>query len=83
MTSLISGALVAGYATVALFFARFWADTRDRLFGFFACAFVLLAAQRLAIALTLETMEDQTIFYVLRLIAFVLILVGIIDKNRR
>ena len=29
------------------------------------------------------TMEDQTVFYLLRLAAFVVILVAIVDKNRR
>jgi hypothetical protein len=79
---LLSGALTAGYTVAALFFLRFWRDTRDRLFGFFAAAFVFLALQRLALALALVSTRDTTGYYILRLAAFVLILVAIVDKNR-
>ncbi|HYI07618.1 MAG TPA: DUF5985 family protein [Thermoanaerobaculia bacterium] len=83
MNALISGALAASYLTVGLFFLRFWATSRDRLFAMFAGAFGVLAVQRLALSLTRGTMEDQTVFYLLRLAAFILIIVAIIDKNRR
>lgn len=83
MTNVFSGALLAGYLVVALFFLRFWVSTRDRLFLLFAAAFGVLAVQRLALSLTAETFEDQTFFYLLRLAAFVVIVFGIVDKNRR
>lgn len=83
MTSLLSGALVAGYVVVALFFLRFWSTSRDRLFALFAGAFGVLAVQRLALSLTGEFMENQTLFYLVRLAAFVVIIVAIVDKNRR
>ena len=83
MSALISGALVAGYLMAGLFFLRFWTTSRDRLFGMFAAAFGILAVQRLALSLTNHTMEDQTVFYLLRLTAFVLIIIAIVDKNRR
>ena len=83
MTGLLSGILIAEYAAIALFFARFWAKSRDRLFLMFSAAFVVLAGQRLAIALTREILEQQAPLYLLRLAAFVVILVAIIDRNRR
>ncbi|HEV3486639.1 MAG TPA: DUF5985 family protein [Vicinamibacterales bacterium] len=83
MNGLLSGALLACYAMIALFFLRFWTASRDRLFAMFAAAFGVLAIQRLALSLTRTTMEDQTVFYLLRLAAFVIILVAIVDKNRR
>ena len=83
MTELLSGVLIAEYATIALFFLRFWAKSRDRLFLMFSSAFVLLAVQRLAIALTREIFEHQAALYLLRLAAFVVIIVAIIDRNRR
>lgn len=83
MTNVLSGALVAGYVMVALFFLRFWSASRDRLFALFAGAFGVLAVQRLALSLTGESMENQTMFYLLRLAAFVVIIVAIVDKNRR
>lgn len=78
----ISGALAAAYLTAALFFLSFWRETRDRLFGFFAGAFTLLALQRVALAWALVNTRGTTLDYILRLAAFLLILVAIIDKNR-
>lgn len=83
MNDLLSGILIAFYAAITLFFLRFWIAARERLFALFALAFAVLAAQRLALSLTNATMEDQTVFYLLRLAAFVIIVVAIVDKNRR
>jgi uncharacterized membrane protein HdeD (DUF308 family) len=83
VNDLVSGILIALYSVIALFFLRFWFAARERLFGLFALAFVVLAVQRLALSLTNSTMEDQTVFYLLRLAAFVIIVVAIVDKNRR
>jgi Family of unknown function (DUF5985) len=82
LSALVSGALVAGYAVAGLFFLRFWRETRDRLFGIFAVAFWLLAAQRLALALADDPNGEQVLLYGIRLLAFVLILIAIVDKNR-
>jgi hypothetical protein len=83
MNDLLSGILIAMYGATALFFLRFWVSAKDRLFALFALAFGVLAAQRLALSLTNATMEDQTVFYLIRLAAFVIIVVAIVDKNRR
>jgi hypothetical protein len=83
LNGVVAGALLMGYSIAALFFLRFWSESRDRLFAMFSLAFLLLAIQRFAITMTRETMENQTIFYLLRLAAFVVIIVAIIDKNRR
>ena len=83
MINLIYGALFAGYSVAALFFLRYWATSRDRLFAMFAAAFGILAVQRIALALTRTVVEDQSAFYLLRLLAFIIILVAIFDKNRR
>lgn len=78
----VSGMLIMGYLVAGLFFLRFWRETRDRLFGIFAGAFWLLGVQRALLAVV-ETSPVGTIWvYGLRLLAFVLILVAIIDKNR-
>lgn len=78
----ISGAMTMAYLVAGLFFFRFWKKSGDRLFIFFAVAFWMLSVQRLALALTSETLEDQTLLYAVRLLAFILILVAILDKNR-
>ena len=82
LAALISGMLAAGYVVAGLFFAKFWRRTRDRLFLMFAAAFWLLAVQRVAIIVTASWLEDTTPLYILRLLAFFLILAAVIDKNR-
>jgi membrane-associated PAP2 superfamily phosphatase len=78
----VSGALVAGYAVAALFFLKFWRQTSDRLFGWFAASFLLLMVQRIALTDALDTAVNPLWYYLLRLLAFVLIIVAIIEKNR-
>lgn len=78
-TAFLSGFLTFGYATAALFFLRFWRDSHDRLFAFFAFGFALLAVQR-ALLLIVQPVE---ILYAVRLVAFLLMALAIIEKNRR
>ena len=82
LNSVTSGVLVMGYLIVGLFFLRFWYESRDRLFGIFAAAFWLLALQRFLLVMLEQTTTDDVWLYALRLLAFVLILVAIVDKNR-
>ena len=77
----VLGALVMGCSVAGLFFLRFWRKTRDRLFAIFAGAFWLLGANWFALAFT-EVDEVKTWLYAVRLLAFILILFAIIDKNR-
>ena len=83
MRDFVSGALGACYLIAALFFLRFWRQSRDRLFALFAAAFVLLALQRIGLALAVRYELQTTWAYVMRLAAFVIILYAIIDKNRQ
>jgi uncharacterized membrane protein len=83
MVQLISGMLVAGYLVAALFFLRFRRETGDRLFLAFSVAFAILAVQRLALALIPPSERSDIVIYGLRLLAFVLILAAILDKNRK
>lgn len=82
LNQFISGALTMGYVVAALFFLRFWRQSRDRLFAFFALAFGILALQRAALAFTTQTNENTLVLYLIRLLAFVIILLAILDKNR-
>ncbi len=75
------GVVVAACSVAGLFFLRFWRRTRDRLFVIFAVAFWTLGANWLALAFT-EQDEVRTALYVVRLLAFLLILGGVVDKNR-
>lgn len=82
MEQLMLGAIGAASATVALFFLRFWRQTRDPFFLLFAAAFVLEAIDRIALALLPYAGEDEPFFYLVRLLAYGLILVAIWRKNR-
>jgi hypothetical protein len=77
-----AGILFTGYLVAAGFFARFYRDTRDRLFLWFAAGFVMLAIQRLLLATADLFAIDPIWYYGIRLAAFVLILAAIVDKNR-
>lgn len=71
------GCLVSG-----LFFMRFWSRTRDRLFLIFACALMTLAGERILLACAAsQADEEHSLIYIVRLMAFLLILYGILDKN--
>ena len=82
MRDFIAGALFLGYAVSALFFGRFYRETRDRLFLWFVAGFVLLALQRLGLAVAESLPIPPLWHYVIRLVAFLLILAAIVDKNR-
>ena len=75
------GAVALACGVAGLFFLRFWRKTRDRLFLIFAIAFWTLGLNWLALAFTSQD-EIRTALYTVRLLAFVLILLGILDKNR-
>jgi hypothetical protein len=81
MEFIMSGALAMGLAVAGLFFLRFWRDTGDRLFALFALAFFVMAVNRVQLGLT-SGPEGREWKYWVRLVAFALILVAILDKNR-
>jgi len=76
------GVLVTAGAVCGLFFLRFWRRAHDRLFGMFAAAFFLLSLNWLLLAARPWDESQVPYLYLVRLLAFVIILVGIIDKNR-
>lgn len=82
MNDVLSGAIIAGYAIVGLFFLRFWRDTRDRLFAIFAFSFWMLALQRVLLTVSGDVGERSAYLYLLRLAAFLLIVFAVLDKNR-
>ena len=82
MEQLLMGAVAAGSALAGLFFFRFWWHTRDRFFLFFAGSFWLEAANRVALALVPHADEQEPLFYLIRLVAYGLILAAIWQKNR-
>jgi hypothetical protein len=76
------GASAATSATAGLFFLRFWRETGDRFFALFAMAFWALSINWTGLAITDPPDEARTLFYLVRLLAFVLIIGAVVDKNR-
>ncbi|MBA3890755.1 MAG: hypothetical protein H0X64_09495 [Gemmatimonadaceae bacterium] len=77
-----SGALTMLYAIIALYFYKFRSRSGDRLFTLFATAFLILSGQRLVLTVAREWGEHSAWLYGMRLLAFVIIVYAIIDKNR-
>jgi len=82
MINFLLGAIAIAELTVALVFLRFWRRTRDILFVFFATAFGLSGLSRICMFMTDPQDEGGTLVYIIRLIAFGLILFAILNKNR-
>ncbi|QSQ20600.1 hypothetical protein JY651_35985 [Pyxidicoccus parkwayensis] len=82
LNPMFNGAAAMAWLACSLFFLRFWKQSRDRLFGFFALTFALLGGNAVAGALLEVGDERRYYIYVVRLFAFLLILYAIWDKNR-
>jgi hypothetical protein len=83
MREFLWGTLAAMSAVASLLFARYGHVTRDRLFFYFSAAFLAMTFNWIGLALIEPNTEHRYLAYFLRLIAFVLILIGIADKNLR
>lgn len=79
----LSGAVVMGFLLAGLFFLRFWMRTRDELFLAFTLAFWLLGLGQALLTFSNVPAEERSWLYLLRLVAFVLILLAIWRKNIR
>ena len=82
MRSLINGAIAMGCFAVGLFFLRFYRERRDALFALFGAAFWLMAVNHSMLGLSDQAAETQLYVYLLRLLAFLLIIAAIVQKNR-
>lgn len=82
LANFVYGAIAALCWVVGLFFLGFWRKTGDRFFAFFAAAFWLLGLGRFAMSVVGGTTEAIRSIYLVRLLAYAVLLVAIIDKNR-
>ncbi|HEY8313688.1 MAG TPA: DUF5985 family protein [Candidatus Baltobacteraceae bacterium] len=77
-----NGVVAMGAAVAAAYFAHFWRLTSERLLLLFAIAFGLIAIERIILSVLDFPEQGQPLIYLLRFIAFAIILIAIIDKNR-
>lgn len=81
MLDFFAGALTMTYVLAAAYFVHFWRRSGERLFIAFGTAFGLLALNQFAIELIGTADAHASYAYVLRVIAFLLIVAAIVDKN--
>lgn len=82
MNQLLLGAIGTASLIAGLLFARFWRRTGDRLFLLFAASFGVEGFNRLLMGLRAGASDYEPLYYLIRLGAFLLILVAIAEKNR-
>jgi hypothetical protein len=71
-----------GCLVSAGFFLRFWVEGRDRFFLLFTLSFLLEALNRVMIGLAATPSEARPWLYGVRLLAYLLIIIAVVDKNR-
>ncbi|HEX6831937.1 MAG TPA: DUF5985 family protein [Rudaea sp.] len=83
MIDFLYGAIAMAGAIAGLVFLRYYQRTRDRFFLFFAASFWLEALGRV-LSVYIPQFDDQGgEKFVLRVVAYALILIAILDKNRK
>jgi hypothetical protein len=81
---LLYGFIVAEQLFLAVCFYRFWRSTREAIFALFTAGFLVMAIHRTMLAFTVTGelgLEQQTSVYLWRLLAYLLILAGVVTKN--
>jgi hypothetical protein len=83
VTELMLGAQVVLSWVAGLCFLKFWRSSRDRFFAYFAAAFWLLGLHWVGLAFIGPESEVRMGYYLVRLLAFLVIAWAIVDKNRQ
>ena len=79
----LAGAIAMGFAIAALMFLKFWHRTREGLFLAFAGSFLLLSINHAMLSLTQVPLEERSSLYLVRLVAFLLIIGALWHQNRK
>lgn len=90
LTVYLSGITTATFAASGLFFMKFWRASSDRFFLYFALACWLISFERFIALFIHDTLQPirgnlegaATWIYLIRLLAFGLILLAVVAKNR-
>jgi uncharacterized membrane protein HdeD (DUF308 family) len=81
VTDLVTGMIAMASLIIGLYFLRFWRNTKDRFFLYFALSFGIEGVHRIVTTLTFDEHEDSPLHYLVRLLAYGLILWAILEKN--
>lgn len=80
LVEFLRGGTMMSLLAIGVHFLVYWLVSRDRLFFFFSIAFICLALSQ-ATAITQAETDHGPHTYLIRLVAFILIIAGIIEKN--
>lgn len=83
ISDFLGGAISMGFAIAALLFLKFWHRTREGLFLAFAASFLLLGINQALLTLTRIPLEERSSLYLIRLVAFTLIIGVFWWQNRK
>ena len=81
---MVYGVIIAEQLLLTIIFFRFWRASREKLFAFFALGFLVMGIHRLLLGFAVADgvdLEQQTSVFVWRLVAYLLILAGVVTKN--
>ena len=81
MNDMLLGAIAMASIAIGVFFFRFWKNTHDRFFLYFAVAFWIEGLNRIHFGLTGAMYETVPVYYLIRLLTYGLILLAILEKN--
>ncbi|HEY5935423.1 MAG TPA: DUF5985 family protein [Kofleriaceae bacterium] len=83
LTAFLQGATTLACVAIGIKFLKYWRLSRDRFFVWFAVAFWMFAGGWILRTFTPNLGEDRYLVFLPRLFGFLLILIAILDKNRR
>ena len=91
LNSFLSGIYMITFLAAGLFFLKYYKASGDRFFALFAGACTVLSMERVVLlyladpmaAQPLEIGPAQSWVFMFRLVAFMIILFAIVDKNKR
>ena len=83
MHEILAGGIAVAAFAAGLFFLRYWRSSRDPFFLYLMASFWLQAINQVVVGVTRSWNEDAPAQYVVRILAYGLILVAIWSKNRR
>jgi hypothetical protein len=87
----LSGVSMATFAAAGVFFLKFWLASRQRFYLLFCAACWSLSVERIVLFFVQQSrlttghplVEASSWVYLLRLTAFILILIAVVNKNMR
>jgi uncharacterized membrane protein HdeD (DUF308 family) len=81
VNAFLLGVIALSSVVAGVFFLKFWRRTRDSLFLFFGVAFLIEGFNRVVTVQDARMNEGHPWHYMVRLLAFVIILTAILRKN--